>query len=163
MHAAGVSNVQATMWTGDDPEPIVGQFLQQAWQAVGVHLTLKQATADAIDELLLKNKCDAWISTYYAIYPTAIDLISQYWQSDGVANYTAYDNPQVDALTAQARRTVDPAKRDALLAKVEALVGGDAAGIFLENVNWVMGRNPALRNFNYSGVYGTYYDRLWTA
>jgi peptide/nickel transport system substrate-binding protein len=161
--AAGVSNVHATLWTGDDPEPIVGAFLQQAWQAVGVHITLKQATADAINELTLKNKCDAWISTYYAIYPTAIDLISQYWESDGVANYTHYRNAQVDSLTAEARRTVDPAKRDALLARVEALVGGDAAGVFLENVNWVMGRDPALENFNYSGVYGTYYDRLWKA
>ncbi len=76
----------------------------------------------------IKNKFDAWISTYYAIYPTAIDLISQYWESDGAANYTHYKNAQVDTLTAQARRTVDPAKRDALLAKVETLVGNDAAG-----------------------------------
>ena len=52
MKAAGVSNVQATLWVSDDPEPLVGQFLQQAWQAVGVHLTLKQATADAVNELL---------------------------------------------------------------------------------------------------------------
>jgi peptide/nickel transport system substrate-binding protein len=164
MKAAGVTNVQATLWVGDDPEPLVGQFLQQAWQAVGVHLTLKQATADAINELSIKDKVDAWISTYYAIYPTAIDLISQYWQSDGAANYTHYKNAQVDSLTAQARRTVDPAKRDALLAKVETLVGNDAPAVFLENVNWLMGRNPdRLKNFNYSGVYGTYYDRLWVS
>ncbi len=164
MKAAGVTNVQATLWVSDDPEPLVGQFLQQAWQAVGVHLTLKQATADAVNELSIKNKLDAWISTYYAIYPTAIDLISQYWESDGAANYTHYKNAQVDTLTAQARRTVNPAKRDALLAKVETLVGNDAPAVFLENVNWLMGRNPdRLKNFNYSGVYGTYYDRLWVS
>jgi ABC-type transport system substrate-binding protein len=162
MKQAGFSNVKATLWTSDEPEPTVGAFLQQAWAAVGVHVTLKQATADAINELVIKQKVDAWFSTYYAIYPTAIDLISQYWESDGVANYTRYKNPQVDALTAQARRTVDPAKRDALLAKVESLVGNDAAAVFLENVNWIMGRNPDLKNFDYSGVYGTYYDRLST-
>jgi peptide/nickel transport system substrate-binding protein len=162
MKQAGFSNVKATLWTSDEPEPTVGAFLQQAWAAVGVHVTLKQATADAINELVTKQKVDAWFSTYYAIYPTAIDLISQYWESDGVANYTRYKNPQVDALTAQARRTVDPAKRDALLAKVESLVGNDAAAVFLENVNWIMGRNPDLKNFDYSGVYGTYYDRLST-
>jgi peptide/nickel transport system substrate-binding protein len=162
MKQAGVSNVKATLWTSDEPEPTVGAFLQQAWAAVGVHVTLKQATADAINELVAKQKVDAWFSTYYAIYPTAIDLISQYWESDGVANYTHYKNPQVDALTAQARRTVDASQRDALLAKVESLVGNDAAAVFLENVNWIMGRNPDLKNFDYSGVYGTYYDRLST-
>ena len=42
------------------------------------------------------------------------------------------------------------------------MVGEDAAGVFIENVNWIMGRNAdRLHNFNYSGVYGTYYDRLW--
>jgi hypothetical protein len=42
------------------------------------------------------------------------------------------------------------------------VVGEDASGVFIENVNWIMGRNPdRLHNFHYSGVYGTYYDRLW--
>jgi ABC-type transport system substrate-binding protein len=104
------------------------------------------------------------VSTFYAIYPTAIDLISQYWETGGSSNYTHYSNADVDRLTAQARGTTDPNARNALLAQVEAKVGDDAAGVFCENVNWIMARNPdRLKNFHYSGVYGAYYDRLWVA
>ena len=155
-------SVQATLWVTDAPEPQLGQVLQQQWKALGIGVTLKQATYDTVNELALKGRCDAWISTYYAIYPTAIDVISQYWETGGSANYTKYSNALVDRLTRRARTTSDPARRNALLARAEAAIGGDGAGVFLENVNWLMGRNPKrIHNFHYSGVYGPYYDRLW--
>ena len=146
------------------PSRSSGSSCSRPGSAVGVHLTLKQATADAVNELSIKNKIDAWISTYYAIYPTAIDLISQYWESDGAANYTHYKNA--------AGRHADRAGAThggSGEARRAAREGRDArrqrcAGVFLENVNWLMGRNPdRLKNFNYSGVYGTYYDRLWVS
>jgi peptide/nickel transport system substrate-binding protein len=161
---AGVGPITATLWISIDPEPQIGQVLQQQWQTIGVDLKLKQASADAIGEFSGKGQCDAWVSTYYAIYPTAIDEISQYWETGGSANYTKYSNPKVDALTKQARATADPAARDALLAQVEQELGTDAAGVFIENTNWQMAIDPRkLRNFHYSGVYGPYYDRLWVA
>jgi ABC-type transport system substrate-binding protein len=159
---SGEKDLSATLWISDAPEPELAQVIQQQWRAAGFHVTLRQASYDALSELSLKGKCDAWISTYYGIYPTAIDLISQYWETKGSANYTNYSNSEVDRLTKKARATTDADARNALLAQVEAVVGEDATGVFIENVNWIMGRNPdRLHNFHYSGVYGTYYDRLW--
>jgi ABC-type transport system substrate-binding protein len=122
---------------------------------------VKQIGLDASYELSLDDKLDAWFSTYYAIYPTAIDLL-QYYTSDGTSNYTGYSNPEVDRLVAQASETFDPTARDTLLAQVEQIIGDDAVHVFLQNVNWLMGVNQErLQNFYYSGVYGAYYDRLW--
>ncbi len=164
LQQAGLGKISATLWISIEPEPEIGQVLQQQWQKVGVDLKLKQASADAISELSLKGQCDAWVSTFYAIYPTALDEISQYWETGGSANYTKYSNPRVDALTKQARQATDAHARDALLAQVEEVLGNDAAGVFIENTNWQMAIDPKkLRNFHYSGVYGTYYDRLWVA
>ncbi len=161
MKQAGSPKVELTFWVTIAPEPAIGQLLQQQWKAIGVDVKLKQASTDAVNDLILKNKTDAWVSSYYAIYPTAIDVISQYWETGGAANDTDYSSPLVDRLTAKARRTPDKAKRDALLAQVEQTIGDDAAGVFIGNINWIMARDPALENFHYSGVYGTYYDRLW--
>ena len=140
-------------------------MLQQQWKAIGVDITLKQASYATINDLSIKGKCDAWVSTYYAIYPTAIDLISQYWETGGSSNYTHYSNADVDRLTAQARGDDRPGARETRSSpRSRPGVGDDAAGVFCENVNWIMARNPdRLQNFHYSGVYGAYYDRLWVA
>jgi peptide/nickel transport system substrate-binding protein len=159
---AGASNLGFTLWITDSPEPELGQVLQQQWKAAGVNVTLKQTSVDTVYDLSLKGECDAWFSTYYAIYPTPIDLVSQYYETGGAANYTHYSNPKVDRLTAQARGTVDAAKRAELLAQVEQTIGDDAVHVFLETVNWLMGVNQErIKNYHYSGVYGPYYDRLW--
>ena len=152
----------ATLWISTEPEPELGQVLQQQWNAVGIHVTLKQASSDAVSDLSYKDKCDAWFSGYYAIYPTALDLTSQYYETNGSANYTHYSNRTVDRLCAKARATEDAHARNALLAQVEEVLREDATHVYLENVNWIMGRNASrISNFHYSGVYGTYYDRLW--
>jgi peptide/nickel transport system substrate-binding protein len=159
---SGEKNLTATLWISIAPEPELGQVMQQQWRSAGFDIKLRQGSYDAVSELSLKGKCDAWIASYYAIYPTAIDLISQYWETNGSSNYTKYTNRDVDRLTRQARATTDADARNALLAKAEDVLGQDAPGVFIENVNWIMGRNPdRLHNFHYSGVYGTYYDRLW--
>jgi peptide/nickel transport system substrate-binding protein len=162
LRKAGDTGRRPTLWVSIAPEPELGQVLQQQWRSAGFDVKLRQGSYDTVSELSYKGKCDAWIATYYAIYPTALDLISQYWETGGSANYTKYSNSEVDRLTRKARATTDTGERNALLAQVETVLGEDAAGVFLENVNWIMGRNPGrLHNFHYSGVYGSYYDRLW--
>jgi peptide/nickel transport system substrate-binding protein len=152
----------ATLWISDAPEPELGQVLQQQWKAAGFDISLKQASSDAVSALSYKDKCDAWFSAYFAIYPTALDLTSQYYETKGSANYTHYSNGEVDRLCTKARATGDADARNTVLAEVESVIGEDAVHVYLENVNWIMGRNPdRLKNFHYSGVYGTYYDRLW--
>jgi peptide/nickel transport system substrate-binding protein len=164
---AGVSKPTFDFWLSSDSsdETKLGQILQQQWAAVGINAKIRgEANADALYQLTIDNKCDAWFSLYYAIYPTMIDLISQYYETDGSSNYTHYTNPQVDELTAKARQTTDQVARDTLLAEVEQIVGDDAVHVFLQTANWLMGVDlTKVQNFHYSGVYGPYYDRLWLA
>jgi peptide/nickel transport system substrate-binding protein len=164
---AGVPNPTFDFWLSSDvsDETKLGQILQQQWKQIGVNAKIRaDANADALYQLTLDGKCDAWFSLYYAIYPTMIDLISQYYETDGSSNYTKYSNPQVDQLTAQARKTTDQVARDTLLAQVEQVIGDDAVHVFLQTANWLMGVDlTKVQNFHYSGVYGPYYDRLWLA
>ena len=162
---AGSPQIAFTLWVSDSPEPQVGQVLQQQWKELGINAKIRaDANADALYQLTLDGKCDAWFSLYYAIYPTMIDLVSQYYETGGSSNYTKYTNPQVDQLTAQARKTTDQKARDTLLAQVEQVIGDDAVHVFLQTANWLMGVDlTKVQNFHYSGVYGPYYDRLWLA
>ncbi len=160
--AEATGELRATLYVTDSPEPQLGQILQQQWKDVGFDLELKQIGLDASYDLALKGKLDVWFSTYYAVYPTPIDLVSQYYETGGGSNYTKYSNPEVDRLTQVARATTDEAERTTHLAKVEQILGDDAVHVFLQTVNWLMGADrERLQNFAYSGVYGAYYDRLW--
>lgn len=164
---AGVSKPKFDFWLSSDSsdETKLGQILQQQWAAVGIDAKIRgEANTDALFQLTIDNKCDAWFSLYYAIYPTMIDLISQYYETGGSSNYTHYTNPQVDQLTAKARQTTDQVARDTLLAQVEQILGDDSAHVYLQTANWLMGVDlTRVQNFHYSGVYGPYYDRLWLA
>jgi peptide/nickel transport system substrate-binding protein len=164
---AGVAKPTFDFWLSSDSsdETKLGQILQQQWAAVGINAKIRgEANADALYQLTLDGKCDAWFSLYYAIYPTMIDLISQYYETGGSSNYTKYSNPQVDELTAKARQTTDQVARDTLLAQVEQLLGDDSVHVYLQTANWLMGVDlTKVQNFHYSGVYGAYYDRLWLA
>jgi peptide/nickel transport system substrate-binding protein len=164
---AGVSKPTFDFWLSSDSadETKLGQILQQQWAAVGIDAKIHgEANTEALTQLTIDNKCDAWFSLYHAIYPTMIDLVSEYYETDGSSNYTHYTNPQVDELTAKARQTTDQVARDTLLAQVEQLIGDDAVHVFLQTANWLMGVDlTRVQNFHYSGVYGSYYDRLWLA
>jgi peptide/nickel transport system substrate-binding protein len=161
---AGAEGLKAELCITESPEPQLGQVLQQQWKAVGLDIGLKQISIDASYELALEGELDMWFSGFYAVYPTPLDLISQYYETGGSSNYTKYSNPDVDRLTAEARATVDAAARDALLAQVEQAIGDDAVHVYLQSLNWLMGVDQErLQNFHYSGVYGAYYDRLWVS
>ena len=164
---AGVAKPTFDFWLSSDSsdETKLGQILQQQWAAVGINAKIRgEANADALYQLTIDGKCDAWFSLYYAIYPTMIDLISQYYETGGSSNYTKYSNPQVDELTAKARQTTDQVARDTLLAQVEQILGDDSVHVYLQTANWLMGVDlTKVQNFHYSGVYGAYYDRLWLA
>jgi ABC-type transport system substrate-binding protein len=164
---AGVGNVTFDFWLSSDSsdETRLGQILQQQWAAVGINAKIRgEANADALYQLTIDGKCDAWFSLYHAIYPTMIDLVSQYYETGGSSNYTKYSNPQVDELTAKARQTTDQVARDTLLAQVEQILGDDAVHVYLQTANRLLGVDlKKVQNFHCSGVYGPYYDRLWLA
>ena len=94
--------------------------------------------------------------------PTALDILTSNYTTGASANYWNYSNRTVDTLADKALQAPTTAQSNAFLANAEKLIAADAAGIFLESINFVDGRSPDLENFHYNVFYGTYYDRLWT-
>jgi peptide/nickel transport system substrate-binding protein len=164
---AGVIRPTFEFWLRSDrsDELRLGQILQQQWAAVGISAKIRgAANSEALEQLTIENECDAWFSRYDGAYPTMLDLVGQYYETDGASNFTHYSNPQIDELTAKARQTTEEVARDTVLAKVEQLLGDDAVHVYLQSGNWLMGVDRRrVKNFHYSGVYGSYYDRLWLA
>ena len=133
-------------------------------RAVGINVKLAaRPTPTRSTELTIKNKCDAWISTYYAIYPTAIDLDQPVLRDRRLG--------QLHELLEPAGRRADGSRRGARPTRTRAtrcsrrsrqIVGDDAAARLPRERQLDDGPRPRpVQNFNYSGVYGTYYDRLW--
>jgi peptide/nickel transport system substrate-binding protein len=146
---------------GSDPWPKLAQVMQQQLQAVGANMKIRTVSSSAFDSLIAKGDQDSYQDSWYMVQPTALDIITANYISDGSSNYNHYANAQVDKLTRQASQTLDQTARNDILARVEALITDDAPGIFLASLNFILGRNPDLQNFQYNAIYGTYYDRLW--
>jgi peptide/nickel transport system substrate-binding protein len=158
---AGVSSPSFTMLSkGEDPWPKLAQVIQQQLKDVGVEMKIRTVSSSAFDSLLQKGDGDAFVSDWYMVQPTALDIVNTNYISDGSSNYCGYANPEVDKLAKQASQVLDPSARNDILAQVEDRITQDAPGIYVASLNFILGRSPKLENFQYNAIYGTYYDRL---
>jgi len=161
---AGAQQVSFTLVIpGDDPWPNLSQIIQQQLQAVGVTMHINQVSESAYESLSTKKDFQAFGNHWYMVQPTALDIITSNFISSGSSNYYNYADPTVDALTNRALATQSNAGQNAIIAQIEQRVAEDAPGLWLASLNFVDGRSPRLRNFHYNAIYGTYYDRLYTA
>jgi peptide/nickel transport system substrate-binding protein len=164
LRAAGAENTSFTLTsTSDDPDPSIAQVLQQQFKAIGVNMSIDTVSDNAYNTATEDKNFTAAPIHWYQVQPTALDILSSNYVSNGSANYWSYSDPKVDALAQRALRAPNTTQSNAYLAQAERLIAGDAPGIFLESLNFIDGRNPNLHNFHYNVFYGTYYDRLWKA
>ena len=164
LHAAGAENASFTLTsTSDDPNPSIAQVLQQQFKAVGVNMSIDTVSDNAYNTATEDKNFTAAPVHWYQVQPTALDILSSNYISNGSSNYWNYSDHRVDSLAQQALRAPSAAQSNAYLAQAERLIADDAPGIFLESLNFIDGRNPNLHNFHYNVFYGTYYDRLWKA
>jgi peptide/nickel transport system substrate-binding protein len=161
---AGVDSPSFTFLTkGEDPWPKLAQVIQQQLAGVGVDMKIRTVSSSAFDALFNKGDGDAFSSDWYMVQPTALDIINTNYISDGSSNFCGYANADVDKLAKQASQVLDPGARNDILAQVEQHITQDAPGIYVASLNFILGRDPELENFQYNAIYGTYYDRLWKA
>jgi ABC-type transport system substrate-binding protein len=164
LRAAGAEHASFTLTsTSDDPDPSIAQVLQQQFKAVGVNMSIDTVSDNAYNTATEDKNFTAAPIHWYQVQPTALDILSSNYVSNGSANYWNYSDPKVDALAQQALRAPNTTQSNGYLAQAERLIAEDAPGIFLESLNFIDGRNPNLHNFHYNVFYGTYYDRLWKA
>ncbi len=145
----------------DAPWPNFAQILQQQWADVGVEISIRSMGKAAFDTATVNQQGDLYGTRYFLGQPTGIDMVASNFVTGASMNYTGYSNPKVDDLTAAAKEARTEQESNGLVAQIEQVLKDDAAGIFVGNLNFIAGRSLRLRNYQYRGEVGTYYDRLW--
>jgi peptide/nickel transport system substrate-binding protein len=105
--------------------------IQAMWHALGVEATLRTVPSNVMyapgTGLLVVGNFAAFLATDgYATSPDRSDTLTTRGLPPTGRNYTRYADPQVDALTARARLTLDDAKRYAVYAAISKRVRADA-------------------------------------
>src|SRR4051794_15552825 len=94
------------------------------------------------------------------VQPTALDIVDGNYITGGSSNFNKYSSAALDKLTKQPALALDDHPRHDILAQVEDQIAQDAPSIFTASLNFILGRDPRLKNFQYNAIYGAYYDRL---
>ncbi|MFF0449854.1 ABC transporter substrate-binding protein [Streptomyces sp. NPDC004609] len=159
---AGVHRLRLDFLHGtQDPWPLLGQVLQQQFDAVGVEIELNAMSQSAFELATSKGEGDLYGSHLYITLNSALELVSSNFTSSAPYNYAGYRNARVDALTVKARKARTAEAANSLLAEAEDELVRDAAGVFVGSMNFLAARAPQIRNYQMRGETGTYYDRLW--
>ncbi|MFJ4963447.1 ABC transporter substrate-binding protein [Streptomyces sp. NPDC088729] len=162
LREAGVEKLKLEFLHGtQDPWPLLGQVLQQQFEAVGVELSLNAMSQPAFELATSDGKGDLYGSHLYITLNSALELVSSNFTSDASYNYLGYANARVDSLAVSARKARSTEAANSLLAEIEDELVRDAAGVFLGSMNFLAARAPEVRNYQMRGETGTYYDRLW--
>ncbi|WP_371789834.1 ABC transporter substrate-binding protein [Streptomyces sp. NBC_01471] len=159
---AGVGKLRLDFLHGtQDPWPLLGQVLQQQFEAVGVEISLNAMSQPAFELATSKGEGDIYGSQMYVTLNSALELLSSNFTSDASYNYAGYANRHVDTLAVKARKAPTVEAANSVLAEIEDELVRDAAGVFVGSMNFLAARAPEIRNYQLRGETGTYYDRLW--
>ncbi len=100
--------------------PQTAELLEMQWKEIGAAVELVQAASfSALKEAQAGGRYHL-ISTNLA--GTDPDLLRAYYRSDGVYNWSGISNPGLDDLLDQAVRTADPARRQDLYRRAQAII-----------------------------------------
>jgi ABC-type transport system substrate-binding protein len=148
---------------GTDPWADVSQILQQQWASVGVNLVIDTVSTSALDTITTTTplQTDSFDDDYYMVQPSALDLITPNFTSNGSYNTYGYKNSAVDSLVAQAEAQTTLEASNVYVARIEEALVADPPAVFLFNLGFLAGRSPKLHNYQYRGETGSYYDRMW--
>ncbi|MBA2519924.1 MAG: hypothetical protein H0V24_09680 [Chloroflexia bacterium] len=91
--------------------------------------------------------------TAFTFYPDPDGYLYTPWQTDSTSNYT-YSNPEFDAIVAEARSTLDVAKRHELYDQAQQMLLDESPAIF-----WYVGENIEALPANVQGYTQSYTGR----
>ncbi|RLK47499.1 ABC transporter substrate-binding protein [Microbacterium telephonicum] len=126
---SGVQDVEFTLaYAGADPvQTTQATIIQQQLQAIGIRVQLAGVEPQAVYTEIEKgaaSQYDAFLGGY--IMGQDPDAYSLLYRSGASANYFGYSNPATDALFDQGATELDPDKRKAVYADLQAQIAQDA-------------------------------------
>lgn len=131
-YANGVSGGMFDFVTTSGSGKQTAEIVQQMWAKAGIKVELRGL--DNVTRKELVKSGAPWQATSSQNSPSPDpDGFARKWASDGGANYTNYNNPQVDKLLIEGRSTYDFNQRHEIYRKVQRLLFEDAlnSGLYI--------------------------------
>lgn len=118
------------------------QILVEWFRLAGVNLTIEQLTwADWLSQCWVDKDYQMTMMNFFTLWEPDF-LYYSLFNSTGAFNYRGINDPEIDALTEQARITVDPAARADIYKAVQQRVFDEAHDIILWFRNGTIGAQP---------------------
>lgn len=108
--------------SGDGTQNQLAQVIQESANEIGVTIEIKTLQPTVYSEALVDGRVDAGdliITPSFNLTADPLEQIPYYVDPSSPYNYTGYEDPEVIALVAQARQTLDPTARAQLLVQAQ--------------------------------------------
>lgn len=108
--------------SGDVTQNQLAQVIQESANEIGVTIEIKTLQPTVYSEALVDGRVDAGdliITPSFNLTADPLEQIPYYVDPSSPYNYTGYEDPEVIALVAQARQTLDPTARAQLLVQAQ--------------------------------------------
>lgn len=134
----------------------MNEFLQASFKEIGIEVEFKVVELEVLYNYWRKGAKEAaaeGITANNIAYVTSDPLYAliRFFDSRQAApvgvNWGFYSNPKVDALIDEAKRTFDPARQDALMAQVHAIVVDDAPLVWVVHDTNPHAMSPKVKSF----------------
>lgn len=141
----------------------MGLMLQREAARVGLTIDLRREPADGYWGNIWRQR--SFHAGEWNPRPTFDMLLSIGWTSDAKWNETQWRSPKLDALIAEGRRTVDPAKRTQIYGDIQRMIyedGGNAIPAFLDYVDGISTKLKGLTPVPVGNLGGfNFADSVW--
>ncbi|HEY8286026.1 MAG TPA: ABC transporter substrate-binding protein [Chloroflexota bacterium] len=135
LKAAGYNGtpVEVLVDEGASNDPVEEPVVVQDLRAAGFKVKVKGVSDSVAGNLIFTNKGYTIIFGYWGMdYPDAFDFVDPTYTADGFnggLNFSRYQNPKVDTLTAQAEALPFGAARNAVYARIQRILVDDVAAV----------------------------------
>jgi peptide/nickel transport system substrate-binding protein len=134
----------------------MNEYVQQSLKEIGIEIDFKVVELETLYTHWrkgAKDEMNAGFTSNNIAYVTSDPLyaIIRFFHSGQVApvgvNWGGYSNPKVDAIIDEAKRTFDPAKQDALMARAHELIVDDAVLVWVVHDTNPHALSPKIKRF----------------
>jgi ABC-type transport system substrate-binding protein len=135
---------------------VVAQAIAGQFKAAGLSVEVAARERGTFKSLLAKGDFDMVYYSWVADYADGENFLAPLFATAadrGGGNYTAYSNPEVDALVAKAAVTAAGAERGEICRKIAGIVISDAPRVFLWHSKRVTVKQPWVKGFALKHVY----------
>lgn len=140
-----------TLTTVDQPENLnVASIIRNGWSALGIEVTVNAVSASEIHRTVIKPRAYEAL-LYGQLMGTDPDLYP-FWHSSQIQdpglNLAMFSNREADAALESARRTSDPAARQAAYSKFISVLAAEVPAAFLYSPSYTYPMPVELRGFS---------------